>query len=894
MKGLFILIFSLFASCVSAQVTIQGIVKNENGEPISNVSIIVRDTGENATSNFTFTDKLGQYKIDKISKSNTVFIETSHIGYVNLQVAVDELKYTQSTIIQNIVLHSRSTLLDSIVITSIPPISIRGDTTEYNALKFGSDKVDKVEDLLRRLPGVQVDEEGNIKFKNKAIASIFINGVDLFSSDYKKLTKNLSAAYLSTVEVIENHYDNPVLADFDFSKQSIINLKLKKSVLKLFGEISAGHDVTKAKREANANLFSLFNKVKIALIGNHNNIGQSIYQSNRFQSFEELLNNTTSPFPYNNPSHFVRIPTGIGLKKDRYNLNNDDSYSLNMNGKLLKKIDVKIDGGMNFANQIQSTNNFKKYLFSQPLLTIKEVASFNSHENNSYGNLKLSYVNSNKLKIDVVSKYYSNKSEQISQLNIADSFNNSQNSNLDNHYLNSRLTITKKLKKKAVGQLDISFQKNKSPQVFYLDPMRFGDFLGLNGYDSLVYNYNQELQYISVKPKLFLKWMTPKVENELVLLLEYARNKQDFSTIYHGLAGGVAQLADKRFNNKETIITNDLSFETNYKLVKNRNVFSFRAKPTYRTILKGVDNKAFNTITGPVFLLPFSVSYQNRLSNSKSLKIEFNRHAELPNSSDLFAGFKLVDYRSFNKFDLDTSLLKLFANRIQIQYSNTNVMRGKTFIGNISFSSGKNNFLLNYDYAAFYSQQTSFLRTNSNTSATSFIIYEKTIPKITSLLSTKTFISYFNRPIITGTQKFNTSSLTFDSEIKLRTAFKKSFNFSTGLSTLLTNQYSRAATSSVFQYKTTASGECYLLRKSLILGTTFDFVHYAKSQPGVSFLDLDVKYKFKKKHFETYCKVRNIFNNKKYNTIYNGVELSLENNILLQPRIFLMGITFRF
>src|ERR1044071_642293 len=143
----------------------------------------------------------------------------------------------------NISMNDRSKVLDEVVVKNeAPPVTLINDTVQYNANSFKTAPNASVEQLLKKLPGVQVDKDGTIKAQGEKVNKVLVDGKEFFGNDPKIATKNLPADAVDKVQVYNKQSDQAQLTGFeDGNYEKTINLKLKKDKKKgVFGKLMAG------------------------------------------------------------------------------------------------------------------------------------------------------------------------------------------------------------------------------------------------------------------------------------------------------------------------------------------------------------------------------------------------------------------------------------------------------------------------------------------------------------------------------------------------------------------------------------------------------------------------------------------------------------------------------
>ena len=160
------------------------------------------------------------------------------------------------------------------------PVSISGDTIIYNADSFKNGTERKLEDVLKKLPGVEVNKDGEIEVEGKKVQKIMVEGKDFFDGDTKLATKNIPADALEKIQVLRNYNEVSNLKGLENNEENVaINIKLKQGKKNFwFGDMMAGIGIGMGNKVdryiVNPKLFYYNPKFSINVIGNKNNIGE--------------------------------------------------------------------------------------------------------------------------------------------------------------------------------------------------------------------------------------------------------------------------------------------------------------------------------------------------------------------------------------------------------------------------------------------------------------------------------------------------------------------------------------------------------------------------------------------------------------------------------------------
>ena len=235
-KKIFTLVIFMTTLITNAQIKLTGVVKDSIG-PLEMANVIALDTVAKKIVSYGFTDANGQYKLDL--QKNTVY--NIKISYIGLKSVDDFVKTTDSDVIKNYKM-SNDNMLDEITIVSKMPVRIEGDTIIYNADSFKNGSERKLEDVLKKLPGVEVNDAGEIEVEGKVVEKIMVDGKEFFSGDTKLATKNIPSNAVDKIQVLRNYGDVSQLRGVQDNQDRVaINIKLKEGKKNFwFGDVTAG------------------------------------------------------------------------------------------------------------------------------------------------------------------------------------------------------------------------------------------------------------------------------------------------------------------------------------------------------------------------------------------------------------------------------------------------------------------------------------------------------------------------------------------------------------------------------------------------------------------------------------------------------------------------------
>lgn len=287
LRKLFFIAVLLAISATAYSMVIRGTVVDEDGVPVEGASVRLLQARDSSFVAGVATNSKGNYSFPNL-KSGRYIVQTKFIGYkdnftnVNLQKSNVKLDTVR--------LSSGGVLLGEVSVVGVrTPIKVMEDTIEYNADTYKTQPNAVVEDLLKRLPGVEVGSDGKITANGKEVSKILIDGKEFFSDDPKVASKNLPVNMIDKLQVVDRKSDLARLTGVDDGEdETVINLTVKKGMKNgYFGTIEGGYG-TDSRYKGSFNINRFWNENQITLLGNFNNINELGFtdsNGNRFRRF---------------------------------------------------------------------------------------------------------------------------------------------------------------------------------------------------------------------------------------------------------------------------------------------------------------------------------------------------------------------------------------------------------------------------------------------------------------------------------------------------------------------------------------------------------------------------------------------------------------------------------
>lgn len=382
----------LLAFCnVTAQTILTGSVKGLNKKGVSDISVVVHPKNNpNGILAYAISGTQGEFKIEVNSTADTIGITTMSLSYKDSTLFIANRSQTI-----NFTLTEEVTNIDEIIVRS-QPIRAKGDTITYLVNSFTSAKDVSIGDVIKKMPGFEVSNEGRVYYQGQEIEKYYIEGLDLLENNYSIANRNLPHKSVGAVEVLENHQPIKMLQDKKYAAGTSVNIKLKNSIT-VTGTANLGAGFSPFMRDVRVSPMAFLKKQQIITTLQSNNIGEELssqFQSIRFsggkiEGFNEMKTNLVGISTLSTPA----------IDKKRYLDNNSNLISYNQLVKINDVTQLKIN--VNYLNDIttQQGSNETTYFIDNSTYSIKETtknklytdclsATFGLEQNSKKGYLK--------------------------------------------------------------------------------------------------------------------------------------------------------------------------------------------------------------------------------------------------------------------------------------------------------------------------------------------------------------------------------------------------------------------------------------------------------------------------------------------------------------------------
>lgn len=278
----FIRLAILFLMCYSSAVFAQNpfsirgsVADTASNSKLQNATVSILNAKDSTLYRFTRASATGSFAIPNMKKGNFILLLTypEYADYV-AHFSLDSVKNTFD--FKQVNMKSKAKLLNEVIIKGQgAAIKIKGDTTEFNASSYTIQPNDKVEDLLKKIPGIQIDKDGKITAQGKTVPKVLVDGEEFFGDDPTLVTKNLRADMVDKIQLYDKSSDQAAFTGVDDGeKTKTINIKLKEDKKSgFFGKVDGGIGTNKFYQ--GQVMFNRFKaKQKFSLYGIGSNTGK--------------------------------------------------------------------------------------------------------------------------------------------------------------------------------------------------------------------------------------------------------------------------------------------------------------------------------------------------------------------------------------------------------------------------------------------------------------------------------------------------------------------------------------------------------------------------------------------------------------------------------------------
>ncbi|MEP7255433.1 MAG: TonB-dependent receptor [Ferruginibacter sp.] len=809
---LLVLVFSLAGVIAKSQdLVLKGKLSDkDNKTPISGATVTLIAKKDSLHPKTVLSDAKGNFTFSGLSVDKYRLI-TSSIGYdiisqnINIQASNKEpLQFNLSKVAKD---------LEGVTVKAKKPVvSQRGDTLEFNASELKVNPDATAEDMIKKLPGVTIDKDGNVTAAGEQVKKVTVDGRDFFGDDATAALRNLPASIIDKIQVFDKLSDQAAFTGFDDgSSTKSINIVTKAGMKNgQFGRVFAGAG-TEGTYNAGGNMSLFKNNMRLTFVGLANNINQQNFAS------QDLLGVTSSSGGGGNRGGGNRGGGNFGGGGNNFTvgqqngISKTNSFGLNFSDVWGKKKKAEVSGSYFFNNNTTNndqTSNTENFQTSGKNQFYDENALSNAVNNNHRINFRLNYKidDKNSFTIAPSFSFQNNKSvKDITGVNtytptdiISRSINNTDNKTSGYNFNNNILFRHSFAKKGRTISVNFNTALNRKDGDTYVQ--------NINNYYSTSGNFNDSLQQFTnlvtngYQLSANIAYTEPvgkKGQLQFNYSPSYSKSKSDQEVYQYDYTGGKYSVFDTDLSNKFDNVTTKHNVGSSYRLGDRDNMFSIGLSYQYtiltsdRTYPTAVNvSKTFNNV------LP-NLMWNKKLNAKNSIRLFYRANTNTPSVTqlqDVINNSNPLFISSGNP-----NLKQQVGNTLSGRYTYTNTGKSRSFFANV-FLQQNSNYITNATYTALQdsvlnssvtlhkgSQLSKPININGYWSLRSFLTYAMPLKFMKSNLSINGGLSYSTTPGLINNIRNNSKSYTYNAGVVVASNISEYVDFNVSYSVNFNN-----------------------------------------------------------------------------------------------------------
>lgn len=870
---------------ISQNVRFEGTVKDSLGNPLEMANVIAFKKGTNFLQSYSITDSKGNYRLT-LEQGQEYTFKVSYLGYDtrNIDISIDNIS---SNLEKHIILKESNESLSEVELIYEMPVQILGDTIVYNTDSFVSGKEKKLEDVLKKLPGIDIDDNGEVEVEGKKVDKVLVEGKEFFDGDSKIATQNIPASAIDKVQVLKNYNEVSGMRGVTNNEDNIaLNIKLKSGKNKFwFGEVNAGVGENE-KYIAKPKLFYYSPEKSINILADFNNIGETPFTMRDYFRFTGGLRGAMR----GSGTSFNVSTGGLGFMTTQNNRAQE----------IISKF-----GALNFSLASKKTFDFNGFaivndsetdMFTQSNTVYNDTGLIEESETSAIqgsklGMLKFSITYRPNTNLHIDYDIFGKLSEQTeindvssSNRGAVDTYKEEKPGSLNQNF---NLYYTIDDKNIFASEIQHLYQKDQplynslaSTQPFDLIPSSDAE---------RIYNLIQDQKSSTNKFDAKFDYyylLTPK--SNINLSLGTTLSVQSFSSnISQTLDNGsVLNFNESNLNNDVDYNFSDLFLGVHYKMVSGK--FTFNPGVTIHQYTTkdsqlGTENKDNLTKVLP------DVYANLQFKSSESLRFNYGITSQFSDINTVSEGYVLSNYRSLTRGnrDIENSL----RHRYSLSYFSFSMFSFTNIHASINYTKSVNNVknsteLIGVDRIS-YPVNSDF----ADETLSANFRYGKTYSKLKTNFRANVSNSIFNN--IVNNEQIESKTLTHSYQGSVATKFKDAPNIEIGYQKSFTDYSNTGSTTD----RPFANMEIGFL-KNFILTADYSHYNYKNNENTVknkySFLKANLYYQQKDSKWEFKISVDNLTDNTSINRdSYNEVTDSNSTSLYyIQPRLWMFSVKY--
>ena len=909
MKKLFtatLLLLLTFA--MSAQsIKVRGVIK-DSIQPLEFANVVATVAGSGDIESYAISNERGMYQLD-LPKGATYNLKASFLGYDTQEKTVTVAENDDDMNI-DFVLQSLAAELDGVEIVYEMPVTVKGDTIVYNADSFTTGDERKLGDVMKKLPGVEINDDGEIQVEGKTVQKVMVEGKDFFDGDSKLATKNIPADAVDKVEVLRNYNEVGQMRGLGNDQDNVaINIRLKEGKKNFwFGEVTAGAGFADdfgdedGRYLVHPKLFYYNPKYSLNFITDFNNIGEVPFTFRDYFNFTGGFRN----FNRGGGTNFNVSESDLSFTTAQNNRANDIETKFlagNFSWKASNALDLS---GFGIASDNRTnivTNSIRQYIASGST----ENTASDTDQRSQLAMLKLSSVykpNVNfQLDYDILGKM-SKQTENDVTLSQFDGVTNNIEEQKENKpwslSQNANAYYTLNDKNIFAGQVQHMYQ-DEDP--FYRAITDILPFAGIIPADTTQnrFNTNQQKNVITnkVDAKVDYYYVLNNTSNLNFTLGTTYSNQLFDSNIFQILDNG----NELNFNQSPTIdgeqfpLRNDVNYTfsdaflgLHYKVKTGQFIFTPGAT-VHNYNLKDTQLGTENS-QNEWRVLPDLNAIWN-IKKSESLRFNYSISAQYTDVNDYAEAFVFNNYNRL--FRGNRNLENSLSHSYSLTYFSFNLFNYTNISGNVSYNRRINGFKNDTEIIAI-NQVSNPFNIDSNfpdETFSAFARFSKRVKKLQFNLQANASLNTSNNLI--NDRVLESKSLTQNYRASVRSSFRDWPNFEVGYR-LVVNQYDNGGNEQTFYTQRPFANVDINFLKDFTLSAEWDYYNYTNDENTVdnqySFFNANLYYQQGESPWEFRIQANNILDTDFINNDSFNEQFNTTSQYFVLPRIVMLIVKY--
>ena len=908
-KYLFSLLLAVSTTAFS-QLKMEGIISDNQNNVLELANVILINSETNSLESFAITNEKGEYKLS-MNKNTKYNLQVSYIG---LESISEELITSESDINKDFTM-SENNVLDEVELTYEMPVTVKGDTLIYNADSFKTGTERKLEDVLKNLPGVEVNDDGQIEVEGKVVGKVMVEGKDFFDGDTKIATKNIPSNAIDKVQILKNYSEVGQLSGVQNNQDNIaINIKLKKGKDKFwFGNITAGVSAIEGLLNNNSDadvdnqslylfqpkLFYYSPKYTVNVIGDLNNIGELAFTRRDYWNFtggfsQPSTKSGTSINLGNNNLGFLQLQNNkakdISSKFGAANFSYSPSKKLDLYGfVILTRSDIDIQ-----------ENNFTQYIDTELGIPDEQTETNTAQVSDlalSKFTVKYKPNSNNQLDYEILTRNSIESQDQILFSSVLG--NTIQDENAETFSINQNLNYYYTLDENNIFAFEalhlISEEDPFYNAILENDASYQNTALGL-GFNNSQSNFNINQEKLVKTNQLDAKldyWNILNLKSDINFTLGTILSNQKFdSNIFQYLDNG-------DIYESIPLVNNGIDFnDVNYSFTDYYVGMHYRLKSGIFTLSPGFTAHAYNSknkqlsdnYTNSFFKLLPDFNAIIQLKKSESIRFNYAMRTQFTDVSKIAQGLVLNNYNSI--FSGDNEIQNAISHSFNLNYFSFNLFNYTNIFARISYNKSIDQIRNLTTFESVVASSSPFNSPFADENFSANGRFQRQFGKIRASLSSGINFSKFNQYISDINNPSISENFSQNYGATVRTSFKEAPNVELGYNYSLTNNI-LGNVESKFYTKAPFIDVDALILKSFTFRSRYTNNSFSNERAVLNkyeFWDASLAYKKDEdSKWEFELKATNLLNTKSQNQSNTGNISISSTEYFIQPRF----ITFR-